>query len=299
MSEQLFALEASDFDSIGVSEFKEQVVTELESGKIVYLPSYSFALEKQDKVFLSDAVLDGKHKNISYNYTQKRLQGLTGSDSQSAFSELSMTQFMRRYAEFSKRLVDILMPSYGEALQWGRTSYRPAEIKGRKSSKRKDDTRLHVDSFPSTPVNGLRILRVFCNINPHNAPRVWNVGDPFQRVLERFSSQIPPYNAVKARLLQWVKATKSLRTPYDHYMLALHDAMKLDDVYQGSVYKESVDFLAQSTWVVFTDQVSHAALSGQYLLEQTFYLPVEAMENQALSPLKQLEKEKAFTLSRV
>lgn len=32
-----------------------------------------------------------------------------------------------------------------------------------------------------------------------------------------------------------------------------------------------------SSWMVFTDSVSHAAMAGQYLLEQTFYLPYTEM----------------------
>ena len=87
-----------------------------------------------------------------------------------------------------------------------------------------------------------------------------------------------------------LKSTKTLRSAYDHYQLKLHDAMKLDDAYQQSVSKQPVDFPAQSTWIVFTDQVSHAALSGRFLLEQTFYLPVEAMANPELSPARQWEK---------
>jgi len=79
-------------------------------------------------------------------------------------------------------------------------------------------------------------------------------------------------------------------------MLHLHDRMKLDKTYQQTLAKQRVDFPPQSTWLVFTDQVSHAALSGQYLLEQTFYLPVEAMDNPTLSPLRQWEKEKAMVL---
>jgi len=39
----------------------------------------------------------------------------------------------------------------------------------------------------------------------------------------------------------------------------------------------------------FSDRVLHAALSGQYALEQTFYLPVEAMADQRDSPLRILE----------
>src|SRR2546429_2712052 len=36
-------------------------------------------------------------------------------------------------------------------------------------------------------------------------------------------------------------------------------------------------FPVGSTWMAFTDQVSHAAMAGQHLLEQTFYLPLTSM----------------------
>ena len=72
--------------------------------------------------------------------------------------------------------------------------------------------------------------------------------------------------------------------------------MKLDENYQQTVTKQRVDFPADSTWLVFTDHVSHAALGGQFLLEQTFYLPVDAMANPELSPLKLWEKEKSTSL---
>ena len=49
------------------------------------------------------------------------------------------------------------------------------------------------------------------------------------------------------------------------------------------------DFPALSTWVVFTDRVMHAALAGQFLLEQTFYLPVAAMQDEQYAPLRILE----------
>ena len=35
-----------------------------------------------------------------------------------------------------------------------------------------------------------------------------------------------------------------------------------------------MDLPAGSTWLTFTDQVSHAAMAGQYQFEQTFLLPV-------------------------
>jgi hypothetical protein len=105
------------------------------------------------------------------------------------------------------------------------------------------------------------------------------------------------HSMARALILKLVKITKTLRSPYDHYMLHLHNSMKLDDNYQQKITKQRIDFSPNSTWLVFTDHVSHAALSGQFLLEQTFYLPVTAMENPMLSPLRQWEKLKRRQLT--
>ena len=65
-------------------------------------------------------------------------------------------------------------------------------------------------------------------------------------------------------------------------MLQIHDRMKKNIDYQARVSFQEINFSANSTWIVFTDQVSHAALKGQYLLEQTFYLPTHAMQEPAV-----------------
>lgn len=268
---------------------KQGATLALESGKVLYLPGHVCSLSSDDQDALwSPKLLDGKHKNVSFSYETKRLGGISKELSHPLTAQLQI--IMEHFANFAKQSVVEILPWYETALQWGRTSYRPAEIEGRVYSKRKDDTRLHVDSFPATPVHGRRILRVFCNINPQGAPRVWRLGEPFPKVLDRFANRIPVYNSLKAKLLHLVHVTKTQRSAYDHYQLNLHDAMKLDDDYQVEVRRQQIDFAAQSTWVVFTDQVSHAALKGQFLLEQTFYLPVEAMLDPQLSPLKHWEK---------
>jgi len=266
---------------------QQESIDVLEAGQVLFFPEHFFSTV--DPSLMTETILDGQHKNVSYDYKKNKLGGYK-KDMVNLQSKLET--FMRGYAEFAQQLIQSALPSYVPHLQWGRTSFRPAQIDGRVSSKRKDDTRLHVDSFPATPVNGLRILRVFCNINPKNEPRVWNLGEPFADVLEQFAPQIPPYNKLKAVVLKWVKATKTLRSPYDHYMLHLHDSMKLNDYYQEQVEKTQVDFPARSSWIVFTDHVSHAALSGQYLLEQTFYLPIEQMAKPELSPFNQWKKIK-------
>jgi hypothetical protein len=68
--------------------------------------------------------------------------------------------------------------------------------------------------------------------------------------------------------------------------------MKADLRYQAEAPHTAIDFPAGSTWIAFTDQVSHAAMAGQYQLEQTFLVPVTAMERPDLSPLRVLERLK-------
>ncbi len=256
----------------------------LESGKILFFPHY-YQCSKSS--LMSESILDPRHKNVSYDYKKNKLGAFK---KEIPGLEEPLRELMQGYAQYALQLVEKNLPDYAEHLQWGRTSFRPAQIRGRASSKRKDDTRLHVDSFVASPVNGLRILRVFCNINPQQEARVWNVGELFTEVLTHFAPGFPAYSRWVAALLKAVKVTKSLRSPYDHYMLHLHDAMKLDDEYQAHAKKTQVDFPAQSSWIVFTDHVSHAALSGQYLLEQTFYLPVEHMVEPQWSPYEELKK---------
>ena len=97
---------------------------------------------------------------------------------------------------FGVRLTQAMFPEYRGQLTRGRASFRPAEIAGRASSWRKDDTRLHVDSFPASPVQGRRILRVFTNVNPGQRPRSWRIGDSFEALATRFS---PRRSAVSTR----------------------------------------------------------------------------------------------------
>jgi hypothetical protein len=195
-----------------------------------------------------------------------------------------------RFSHQAAQLVDRLLPRYRGQIVLGRTSFRPAEIAGRQSSWRKDDTRLHVDSFPSSPVQGRRILRVFSNVNPSARARAWRVGGDFESVAARFAPRLRMPLPGSGALLRALHVTKARRSPYDALMLQLHDRMKGDADFQERSEQERFEFPAGSTWLAFTDAVSHAATSGQYQLEQTFLLPVSAMLDEQRSPLRVLER---------
>jgi hypothetical protein len=261
-----------------------ELVKAVEQGQVVFCPQQPFQVLQNEAALLTPDLLDGSHKNISYHPTTQAISG--------ARPETigALRPLLKRYHFEATSWVTQFFPHYVPHLEVGRTSFRPAQIEGRTSSKRKDDTRLHVDAFPSSPVQNKRIFRVFTNIDPAGSPRIWHLGEPFEQVLQHFQSRLKPYHPLLAHVMKHLRITKSHRSAYDHYMLQLHDLMKQDDAYQLRVAKTLMHFPVNSSWFVFTDHVSHAALKGQFVLEQTFYLPVERMEQPDLSPWVQIHR---------
>jgi hypothetical protein len=204
---------------------------------------------------------------------------------------------MQRFSDQAQGLLRGLFPGYASALERARTSFRPTEIAGRQYTPRHDDTRLHVDAFPSRPLAGRRILRVFSNIADDGSVRKWKVGEPFGDFAPKFLGRLKPPPPGAAWVMKTLALTKAPRTPYDHLMLSLHDQAKFDAGYQASAPQIALDIPAGATWFCFTDQVLHAALAGHCCLEQTFHLPVEAMAEPARSPLRVLERLKGRNLA--
>jgi hypothetical protein len=130
---------------------------------------------------------------------------------------------------------------------------------------------------------------VFTNLNPTGVPRRWRVGEPFPDFLQRFAPRLSRPVPGSAALMHALGITKSRRTAYDHYMLQLHDKVKADLAYQNHAPQRSVDFAPGTTWVVFSDQVLHAVMGGQYMMEQTFYLEPTHQLYPHTAPLKMLE----------
>ncbi|HEY7088232.1 MAG TPA: Kdo hydroxylase family protein [Tepidisphaeraceae bacterium] len=276
----------TDWDQSRPTTVQQEAVRALEQGSVLFFPHLGFPLKDSERQLLSPDLAAAGSKNLSFNVATGKL-GKTELDESSAKKIETM---LRRFAEFSKALVRSLVPAYADWMTQARTSLRPAEIEGRSTSWRKDDTRLHVDSFPSSPVQGKRILRVFCNINPDGRGRTWRLGEPFEQVASHFLPSLSNPAWGSSQLLHLLGITKSQRTVYDHFMLQIHDRMKSDQAYQSQATQLTWDFPPGSTWIMFVDQVSHAATAGQYALEQTFYVPLSAMKDPSQSPLRILER---------
>jgi 3-deoxy-D-manno-oct-2-ulosonic acid (Kdo) hydroxylase len=264
----------------------------LEQGAVLFMPHLAFGVGAGEQQIFSPDILAAS-KNTSLDPETGHVGGSTLQG-----PELErLRRLVARFSHQSAQLVDRVLPRYRGRIARARASFRPAEIAGRQTSWRKDDTRLHVDSFPASPVQGRRILRVFSNVNPSAKPRVWRVGGDFATVAERFAPKLRVPPAGTGVLLRVLRVTKARRSPYDSLMLQLHDRMKADADFQERSEQERFEFPAGSTWLAFTDAVSHAAMAGQYQLEQTFLLPVAAMIDEHRSPLRILERLKGRALT--
>lgn len=80
------------------------------------------------------------------------------------------------------------------------------------------------------------------------------------------------------------------RSPYDEFMLRFHHFLKENAAYQAEARKDTHTFPPGSTWIVFTDMVSHAVLSGQYALEQTLIVAHDSLVLPEKAPIAILER---------
>ena len=279
---RIVELPVSDWTQV---QSRPEWIAALEAGKVLYFPQLAFRPEAAEKRLFTPEIRDPKARNISLN-ADGRLAGALGD----AETQALLAAMVGRFRKQAIQLVHDLLPRYTEALRLAPTSFRPMQVESRAQSWRADDRRLHVDSFPSRPNYGERILRVFANVNPDGQPRVWRVGESFETIAQRFVPLAKPYSSWQAKALKALHVTKSLRSEYDHLMLQLHDGMKRDLDYQRDCEQVTMPFAAGSVWVCFSDQTAHAVMSGQYMMEQTLHLPAAKQYDPAASPLGILQR---------
>src|SRR5262249_57138860 len=86
------------------------------------------------------------------------------------------------------------------------------------------------------------------------------------------------------------------RPPYDQFMLRFHHFLKESDDFQRGCRKDRWEFPPDTTWICFTDTTSHACLSGQFALEQTFIVRRGSLVAPDKAPIAILERATGFPL---
>ncbi|HZO99329.1 MAG TPA: Kdo hydroxylase family protein [Terriglobia bacterium] len=267
---------------------------QLEEGNILFFPKCPLDIAQNDIDFLLGLQPSGAayHKNIAYRPRQDRLTGARVDRYSRKRLRIVMREFSRRAERFASDLLCLYAPRWRVDF----ASFRPEQEEGRAIRLRARNDLLHVDAFPTRPVNGDRILRVFFNINPRQ-PRVWITSEPFPELAARFAGRpglpLPeppgPLEHSLRRLAASMGLNRLAHSPYDRWMLRLHHTLKEDAEFQRTCPRNRWEFPPLSAWIVFTDMVSHAVLSGQYALEQTFIVAKESLVAPDKAPVRVLE----------
>ena len=275
---------------------------QLEAGDILFFPETPITIPNDDLAFLigHQQVGGTYHKNIAYRPSEDRI---TGFDAQDTSSSERLRGIMRRYSSDVITFLRSFLGPYQGRWKVDYASYRPEEEQSRDLALRKRNDLLHTDAFPTRPTNGDRILRFFNNINPHQT-RNWITTETFDALVEKMRSgklnggavPVPPTmeaNPIKRLLtgMGMAKIAPSLkRSPYDQFMMRFHNYLKENTAFQQNCPKQHWEFPPGSSWMVYTDMVSHAVLSGQFALEQTLIVSRQAMVVLEKSPYRILER---------
>jgi 3-deoxy-D-manno-oct-2-ulosonic acid (Kdo) hydroxylase len=268
----------------------------LERGRVLFFrePPFRFPPAGREFLLAQEWTDLRMHKNVSYRPTEDVLRGISGDSGKIERIHAVFRGYSGHVIEFAK---NFLSP-YAKRWTLDFASFRPIEEERRGLPLHKRNDLLHVDAFPSRPTRGGRILRIFTNLNPEK-PRVWNTTDNFESLARAHAEpagllKIAEDDGFISRTVQDWGAKLGFsgfgRTPYDMFMLRFHDYLKENQEFQANCRKVRMEFPPGATWIVFTDGVAHAVLSGRFAIEQTFLIPPGALVAPQFAPYKILEQ---------
>jgi hypothetical protein len=277
-----------DFSSASGHEIEDA----LEAGQVVYFPKCPIKLPDDDDLawLRTDLETKLKAKNLSYHPESDSVPRFEADAATKTRVTTLLRDHGKRVADFWRRAV----PDYIPGCTFGTTSFRPVEEKGRDLNPRSSNEFVHIDAGAYGATNGSRILRFFVNVHPER-DRVWGTKGSFEELMRRHSPlwdaaragrpRVPvtkgPLDRAFSGLIAGASKLYPLfqvidSSPYDRSMRRIHNYMKETPAFQEdqSDYRE-IRFPPGSAWMVFTDGISHAALTGQYAFISTALIPLE------------------------
>lgn len=281
----------------------------LERGAIAYFPETPVPLPAADDLDFLRQELPGriKLKNVSYHPEAGKIRGL---DSDDAALRERVTRILVKTSDDIAAFLARTAPRLTDRWTVGTCSFRPLEERGRNLSAHASNELVHVDAGAYGATNGDRILRFFINVNP-GADRVWATKGNFPELLAEhgekaalgYAHASPSYlqkgpfdhllsgtlNALAAAGLPALKVLDS--SPYDREMRRFHNYMKDTPAFQQQTEgHEEYRFPPFSAWMVFTDMVSHACLSGQFAFVHTSLVRLENCRLPEMAPINLLRQ---------
>jgi len=279
----------------------EAIRDTLEASGVVYFEKSPIALPSSDDLdFLrSDLPSQYRVKNISYHPESDSIPRFDAADDVQDRVKTILKDHRSSVEAFFRDTVPTWVPGWTV----GTTSFRSAEEQGRDLKPRSSNEIVHIDAGAYGATNGNRILRFFVNVNP-TEDRVWGTKGSFADLMERHRELGDAARGKAER----VKLEKSLAdklysgtidglskvypllkvidsSPYDRAMRRVHNYMKDNEAFRAdqSGYQE-IRFPPFSAWSVFTDGISHSAVSGRYAFITTILVPLANLSKPERAP---------------
>jgi hypothetical protein len=271
----------------------------LERGDIVHFPECPIALiEEADLATLREQLPRQLHtKNVSYHPESDHVHGIQDNGPLRALAYKTLKTHSERVVGFLKQVI----PDLTAGWTIGTSSFRPIQEQGRNLKPHASNELVHVDAGAYGATNGDRILRFFVNVNPIE-DRVWATKGTFPFLFDRYGADagVAGKHDLDKTVLDRLRggALRGLAkagvkeamvvdsSPYDRLMRRFHNYMKDSAEFQTRTDdREEMRFAPYSAWMVFTDTASHASLSGQHALVNTFLIRLAACRLPALAPI--------------
>lgn len=269
---------------------RAEAIEVVESGRILLLRNVGFELTARERELILDkeVIMPGQTERDSRTgrptlifdpergkFERTKIQG---------GARREVEAMMQGFTAWADGIISTLFPSYHPALERERATYRPCV--------RSTPQGMHIDTSYKYPSQGRGMLRIFCNINPNGQPRVWQIGEPFEPFVSRFLPSTSRFNTWRDWVLHRLGGARvrRTRTAYDRLVADIRRLAKSDEQYQSTAPRQLVEFPVGSSWIALTDLSVHGAISGQHSLDQTFFLPVSAMQEPERSSLRILER---------
>jgi len=269
----------------------QEIEDTLERGEVVYFERCPIELPSEaDLNLLRDGLAGSlRAKNVSYHPESDSVPRFEADPATRERVEGILREHGRRVAELWQRTV----PDFTPGWQLGTTSFRPMEERGRDLKPRSSNELVHIDAGAYGATNGARILRFFVNVHP-TRDRVWGTKGSFQSLMDRHESlwsaaragrrRVPLRKGPLGHLYSGIVSSASAvyplfrvidSSPYDRSMRRIHNYMKENADFRNdtSDYRE-IHFPPLSAWMVFTDGISHAVLTGQHAFVTTALIPL-------------------------
>ncbi len=276
----------------------------LEAGNIVQFDPCPIELPGDDalETLRRDLPEQLKLKNVSYHPEADKVKGLGRNAPITDLAREVLVSHSDRVTAFLKQI----MPTLTRNMRVGTSSFRPIEERGRNLKPHASNELIHIDAGAYGATNGDRLLRFFVNVNP-SVDRVWRTKGALPELLQRYAKEAGIAPEQVGRLEKGITGhlrTATLRgiaklgiplatvldsSPYDQTMRRLHNFMKDTPGFQHDpIGHHEFRFAPFTAWMVFTDMVSHACVSGQHAFIYTAVLPLENCRRPDLAPINLL-----------